>query len=109
MKILRFVDLFDQLTFVDLEGPRASEFLAGHPELSVDDLRHEMHVSAADGSVSRGFYAFRTICGVVPTLWPLRPLFCLPLADRVGPRVYRRVAAGRLRREACEDGSCGRR
>lgn len=108
MTIIRYLDLFDRLQFCDLEQPAGRTFLREHPELSVDDLRREMHVVAPDGSVSRGFFAFRVIARYVPTLWPALPVFFLPFADRLGPRIYRQVAAGRVRRDNCESGTCAR-
>ena len=106
MKTLRHLDLFDRLRFRDLEKAESQELLKAYPDLSIDDLRREMHVMAPDGSVTRGFFAFRTIARFLPTLWLIVPVFYLPFANRLGPQIYRRVATGRLRIQGCEDGAC---
>lgn len=108
MTMVRYADLFDRLRFRDLEEAKSRELLKAYPDLSVDDLRREMHVIAPDGSVTRGFFAFRTIVRHLPTMWPILPVFYLPFANRLGPQVYRRVATGRLRIQGCEDGACSR-
>ena len=64
----------------------------------------EMHVVDPAGRVTRGFFAFRTIAGVLPALWAAWPLLHLPLVPLVGRRVYRWVARSRGR--SCAGGTC---
>lgn len=74
-------------------------------DLDPDALRREMHVVFPDGSVERGFFAFRRLLRELPPLWWLRPIFHLPGAGSLGPRVYTGVAR-RRRRILCDGESC---
>ena len=108
MTIIRTLDLFDRLRFCDFEQREGRVILPEHLDVSVDDLRREMHIVEPDGSISSGFFAFRIIARYVPTLWPVLPVLFLPFADRLGPLIYRRIAAGRIRMNNCESGACAR-
>lgn len=101
--VLSRLDLWGHLRFVDLEQPD----IVRPPGVSMEDLRREMHVVPVDGPPAAGFFGFRKIAGMLPTLWPLLPVLYLPGAGLLGPRVYRRIAARRARNDSCE-GSCER-
>lgn len=75
------------------------------PGLDFDELRRAMHVVLPDGNVERGFFAFRRLLRELPPLWPLLPVFHLPGAGFMGPRVYRWVARRRHRR-LCDTVAC---
>jgi predicted DCC family thiol-disulfide oxidoreductase YuxK len=96
MTVLDALDWRHRLAFVDLERDwgRAAALAPG---LSAGAARHAMHVVAPDGTVYRGYAAFRRLASVLPLLWPLAPLMALPLADRVGSAVYDGVARNRGR------------
>lgn len=96
--LLRRLDRRGHLTFVDLEQPD----LVIPDGVSMEDLRREMHVVPADGPTAGGFFGFREIARTLPALWPLLPLLYVPGAQLLGPVIYRRIAAGRLRKEGCE-------
>ncbi len=68
--------------------------------LSVQDLKRELHLARADGTVLRGFFAVRGACRATPLLWPLALVFSLPGAAWLGPQLYQFVAARRPRK--CE-------
>jgi predicted DCC family thiol-disulfide oxidoreductase YuxK len=103
--VVRYADWFDRLTFSGL-GARWQEVAHRYPGVSRDDCQREMHVMLPDGSIARGFFAFRSLLAYLPPLWPLIPVFHLPLASRLGPTIYRAVASRRGRFHACEDGVC---
>jgi len=105
MVLLRYADVFDRLTLSGLEA-RWPEVAARYPGVSLADCQREMHVVFPDGSIARGFFAFRRLLPSLPPLWPLLPLFHAPGAARLGPKIYRFVAANRPRFESCPDGSC---
>lgn len=96
MVLLDYVDLRRQLHFVDLQNGLA---LAG---IETHAARHAMHVVGSDGTVHRGFFAFRRLARMLPALWPVLPFLFAPFAAKVGPAAYARVAARR-----CYGGSCG--
>jgi predicted DCC family thiol-disulfide oxidoreductase YuxK len=93
-----------RLRFVDLERewPRATELVPG---VSRDGMREEMAVVTPEGSVLRGFFAFREIAKRVPLLWMLVPVMFAPGAEWAGTRVYGWVAERRARR-LCEGSEC---
>jgi predicted DCC family thiol-disulfide oxidoreductase YuxK len=101
-RTLERLDGAGRLSFVDIHDPdvAAREF----PALRWDDLMDEMHVLDPEGRSTRGFFAFRTLAGVLPALRALWPLLWIPGVPFVGRRVYRWVA--RTRGRSCEDGTC---
>lgn len=103
---LRALDWFDRLSLGGLEA-RWPQLSATRPDLRLEDCRREMHLLLADGSVRRGFDAFRAIAGRVPALWPMWALMRLPGAAPVGRRVYAAVARRRIRVEPCTFDVCG--
>jgi predicted DCC family thiol-disulfide oxidoreductase YuxK len=105
MTVLRYADWLDRLTMSEL-GTRWPAIAARYPHLSRQDCEREMHVVLPDGSVVRGFFAFRALLPHLMPLWLLLPAFYFPLADRIGPRIYRLVASRRARFAACPDATC---
>jgi predicted DCC family thiol-disulfide oxidoreductase YuxK len=104
MTQLDVLDGARRLRYVDLEREwtRASELLPG---VSRDEMREEMSVVTPEGSVLRGFFAFREIAKRVHLLWILVPVMFAPGAEWAGTRVYAAVAANRARR-LCEGSAC---
>lgn len=105
MTVLRYFDWFDRLRFSDLET-EWQRLGKTHPELSIENCRREMHIVLPDGSVTKGFFAFREALKYLPPLWPLLVPFYLPFARIVGPKLYTIVASRRSRndlgaRETC--------
>ena len=96
MTILDYLDLGRRLVFADLEQGVPPAITPTSPA-SLPALRSSMHVVAPDGTASSGFFAFRTLARVLPPLWPLLPILHFPLARRIGPWIYARVAARRPR------------
>jgi len=75
------------------------------PQLAGADFENAMFAVAPDGSVTRGFFAFRRIAREVPLMWPLLVLLYLPGSGPIGPRVYAWVARNRGR-FGCESEVC---
>jgi predicted DCC family thiol-disulfide oxidoreductase YuxK/uncharacterized membrane protein YphA (DoxX/SURF4 family) len=96
MTTLDYLDLRHRLAFADLEQGLPPRVVLAAPD-PARALRDSMHVIAPDGRTSNGFFAFRTLAGVLPPLWPLLPVLYLPPASRVGPWIYARIAARRTR------------
>lgn len=106
MTVLDYLDWGGRLRFRDIEnGERVR--ISARPDLATGDLLEEMHVVEPDGEVRRGFFAFRHVAARLPLLWPFALLARLPLADRIGPRIYAAVARTRSRIVGCEGSACG--
>ena len=105
MAVLQSFDWFGLLIFSDLEAvwPRLA---AKHPEITVDACRQDMHVLLPDGSIRKGFFAYREIVKHLPPLWPLLAVLYFPLSSIVGPRAYQWVASRRPRNHACTVETC---
>ena len=97
---LRYWDWLERLELQPLQAVDTTD-----TDLAPEALRREMHAVFPDGSVERGFFAFRRLLGELPPLWPVRPLLYLPGAGAVGPRVYGWLAR-RRRRVLCDGESC---
>lgn len=105
MTVVRYFDWLNQLTYSDLEL-RWNSLKEQYPHLSLEDYRREMHVLLPNGSMKKGFFAFREILKYLPPLWPLLGLFYIPLAGLVGPKIYGWVASRRSRFQNCTYENC---
>jgi predicted DCC family thiol-disulfide oxidoreductase YuxK/uncharacterized membrane protein YidH (DUF202 family) len=105
MTVLCYFDWFQRLDFSDLEISW-HELSAIRPDISYEDCLAEMHLLKPDGSVSKGFLAFRDIIQYLPILWPLLPLFYLPGATAIGTQIYKIIASSRQRLDRCTFDSC---
>ena len=105
MVVLDYADVRGRLVARDFEAewPQAAIELHG---ISQEEARHSMHVVTPEGTTYRGYHAFGVLARVLPGLWPLLPLFYLPFAGRIGPRIYDQLAARRSR--ICTVATCGR-
>lgn len=104
MVVLDAFDLRRRLRFVDLEREwPAATALA--PQITPAEARHAMHVVGPNGTVYRGYFAFRELARVLPGMWPLLPLFHAPFADSLGPGIYSLVAENRGR-AVCRAETC---
>lgn len=103
--VLDYLDWGSRLRLLDLNS-RGRELSAERDDIALSDLRREMHVLRPDGTVRRGFFAFRDIAPRLPVLSPLTPLLWLPGASSVGPRMYAAVASSRARLVPCGDTEC---
>jgi predicted DCC family thiol-disulfide oxidoreductase YuxK len=75
------------------------------PLLAGADTDDAMFVVTGRGEVFRGSFAFRRMMWASPWLYPLLPLFYVPGASVLGPRVYAWVARHR-RSLGCATGRC---
>lgn len=111
MTVIRYLDVLDRLRYADLESGAEATIGATAPSvpdrLSIDDLRHEMHI-IEPGGVHRGYTAFRRVARALPALWVLVPFMYVP-GSRIGETLYARIARTRLRLGGCGDGVCERR
>ena len=103
LRVAQRLDSRAQLRFHDATHREA--VLRQFPELATADLVDAMFAVDDQRRVHRGFFAFRRIVWESPRTWLLLPLFYLPGAGLVGPRVYAWVARNR-HRFGCESDVC---
>jgi predicted DCC family thiol-disulfide oxidoreductase YuxK len=103
--VLQYCDWFNRLRFSDLTT-RFADLVSRHPGLSREECQRVMHVVLPDGSVQKGFFAYRAILRFLPPLWPLLALFHVPFASAIGPKLYEWIAARRSRIQAVHGQSC---
>jgi predicted DCC family thiol-disulfide oxidoreductase YuxK len=102
---LRSIDWLGGLRFVDGTNAADRERLA--PGLTETELLVEMFVVDPRGRRHPGYDGCLHLALAVPLLWPLALLGRLPGIRQVGERIYRRIAANRIRRGCCTDETCG--
>ena len=105
MTVMCYFDVFNRVQYHNLEVDSAL-LRAQHPHISMDECRADMHALAPDGSVYKGFFAFRILTKYIPLLWPVWLCLHLPGLNIVGTKVYRYVAAKRRRYSQCSFDSC---
>jgi len=101
--VLDYADVRGKLVALDFETqwPQAAVVLAG---ITQEDARHSMHLVSPQGEVFKGYGAFQVLARILPGLWPVLPLFHLPLASSIGPWIYEKLAVNRSR--ACTAETC---
>jgi predicted DCC family thiol-disulfide oxidoreductase YuxK len=67
------------------------------PSLQMDACLKDMHVIRADGQITRGFDAYRSLVWVLPAMWLILPLLYLPPVRWLGRKIYRHIADNRRR------------
>ncbi|HEY9865591.1 MAG TPA: DCC1-like thiol-disulfide oxidoreductase family protein [Candidatus Obscuribacterales bacterium] len=105
MTVLCYFDWFQRLIYTPVEEQWAS-IQKTYPDLSLDACLAEMHLILPDGSVRKGFFAFREIIRYLPPLWPLLAILYFPGSDILGPKIYGFVASRRKRLTRCSFDSC---
>jgi predicted DCC family thiol-disulfide oxidoreductase YuxK len=105
MTVLCYFDWFQRLNYTPVEEEWTS-IQKTHPDLSLDACLAEMHLILPNGSVRKGFFAFREIVRYLPPLWPLLILLYFPGSSSVGPKIYTFVASRRKRLTRCSFDSC---
>jgi predicted DCC family thiol-disulfide oxidoreductase YuxK len=96
MAVLRRLDLLQKVEVLDVtnDWPAVS---ARYPILNQPDCLYTMHVVSSRGKVTTGFFAYRSLCWVIPMGWLVLPFLYLPGVPIVGEAVYQKVADGRFR------------
>ena len=99
--LIHAADMLNRIRYVGISSVfSATAVLAGR-EVSRQELLREMHMVSADGSVSKGFFAFRAIARIVPLFWIIVPLLYVPGARWAGERIYSFIA--RRRKNICRN------
>ena len=107
MTLVRYCDWLDGIEYSDVTT-RWNTLGPKNPGISMEDCLKEMYLLLPDGSVKKGFFAFREMLWRLPLLWPLLLVFYFPLASTIGPRIYNGVASRRFRLTQCTSDTCSR-
>jgi len=94
--VLRRLDLLNRVELIDVTRQWES-VAAQFPMLTRERCLTDMHAVSADGSVHTGFDAYHALSRVLPLGWLARPILHFTAVQRLGRRVYRRVADHRGR------------
>lgn len=94
--VLRRLDLLNRVELIDVTRQWAS-VAAQFPMLTRERCLADMHAVSADGFVYTGFDAYHALTRVLPLGWLARPILDIAAVQRVGRRLYRRVADHRSR------------
>jgi predicted DCC family thiol-disulfide oxidoreductase YuxK len=92
---------------MQLHDSHAPDVASRFPELANADLENAMFAIDRRGRLFRGYFAFRRLFRALPLAWPLLPLFYVPGASALGPRLYARIARSRGRL-GCATDACPR-
>ena len=103
-RIIRALDWNDRLQFVDAFNAEARAFFA--PTLTEREVMIEMYVIDERGRLHGGFEGYLQIARVVPLMWPCGLIGRLPGIRQLGHRIYKVIAANRVRRGRCTDELC---
>jgi predicted DCC family thiol-disulfide oxidoreductase YuxK len=101
---IRALDWRHRLRFVDATNAETRERIA--PGLTEAAVLVQMYVVDERGARYAGFEAALQIARVVPLMWPFGIIGHLPGVRALGHRVYRTIAANRMRRGRCTDDLC---
>jgi predicted DCC family thiol-disulfide oxidoreductase YuxK len=101
---LRALDWLHRLRFADATNAAVRERVA--PGLTEADVFIEMYVVEPSGRRHGGYDGFLRLARVIPLLWPLAVVGALPGIRQLGRKIYRIIAANRIRRGRCTDDFC---
>jgi len=97
--VLRRLDLLHRLRLVDVT--REWDLISARfPTLTRERCLADIHAVTSDGSIHTGFDAYVALARVLPLGWIAVPTLHLAAVQRLGRRLYRRVADHRIR--SCE-------
>ena len=91
------------------DGNNREQLQSEFPFVANAKTNEAMFVVTPRGEVFQGFFAFRRIMWESPRLYPLLPVFYVPGATLIGPRIYSWVARNRRKFGCSRDGArvCG--
>ena len=91
--VVRFFDVFRQITFVDSHDRAALAATGVH----IEDAEEAAHAVRPDGRQYAGFDAFRLVAWQLPAMVLIAPFLYIPGVPQVGRRVYTWVKDNRSR------------
>lgn len=107
MTILQAFDWFKQLKFSDIEI-EWQRLAKKDSRITLEACLEDMHVLLPDGSIAKGFFAYRAIVRQLPPLWSLLAVLYFPSASFIGPKIYSWIASRRSRGHRCTTETCSK-
>lgn len=93
VKFFRFFDVTRRVKFVTLQS--------GKDELESHGVSQELASTQLaglyQGKIFIGYKLYTLLTRLLPMLWPLYPLFLLGTIFSIGPRIYKKLAANRIK------------
>ncbi|MGH2415107.1 MAG: hypothetical protein ACRDEA_15730, partial [Microcystaceae cyanobacterium] len=96
MTILCYFDVFNRLTFSDLET-RCPSLKEKYPDIAFENYQKDLYIQLTNHSLRKGVIAFREICKLLPLFWFLLPIFYLPKNSIISYNVYRLITDKKTR------------
>ncbi len=93
MRVLSWLDWFNQLSLVPLADPRAAELA---PEIEREDLQAAIHCITRSGKIHRGARCIRFAGMRLPLLVPLALVLWIPGVIQIAELIYKWVSRNRL-------------
>jgi predicted DCC family thiol-disulfide oxidoreductase YuxK len=104
VRTLHRIDWLHRLQFADAtDAERRRRFAPGLTEAQV---LVQMYAVDPAGRQFGGFDAVLRIARVIPLMWPILVVGSLPGIRQLGHRLYRMIAANRVRKGRCTDEFC---
>ncbi len=93
MRVLSWLDWFNQLALVPLADPRAQTLAPG---IEREDLQEAIHCITCGGKIHRGARAIRFAGMRLPLLLPVALVFWVPGVIQIAELIYKWVSRNRL-------------
>ncbi len=107
IKMLKVMDLFARLTFVDYHTQGDLTLL--HRDLTFAKVHSQLYLIEPCGNLHGGFFAFRRVTWLLPMLYPLIFFVYFPGANILGPFLYNCISKNRYffhLNKKCVDNAC---
>lgn len=92
---IRAVDVFDRIQYIGLSTISDSQVVIGGRAVDRDMLYQEMHFVSPDGSLSKGFLAYRALARMFLLFLPAVPFLYFPGVRWAGDKIYAFIAKRR--------------
>jgi len=104
VRTLHRIDWLHRLQFADATDAQRRQRFA--PGLTEAHVFVQMYVVDPTGRQFGGYDAVLRIARVIPLMWPFLVIGSLPGIRQLGHRLYRTIAANRVRNGRCTDEFC---
>jgi predicted DCC family thiol-disulfide oxidoreductase YuxK len=91
--ILQTIDKNNQIDYVDLWKSKSAQ----RKGIKLNLLQNEVHLMTNEDQIHRGYYAFKKIASIIPSLFLLKLILAVPGFDWLGEKIYKIIAKVRQR------------
>ncbi len=107
IEMLKGMDLFGRLTFVDYHT--AEDLTVLHKDLTKQKVHSQLYLIEPSGNLHGGFFAFRRMTWLLPMLYPVIFFVYFPGANVLGPIIYAWISKNRYlfhSHKKCRNNAC---